>query len=599
MDTLHFAELVQTQAIKYGDKIVMNHRKNLTDDWLQISWKSFAEQVMAISKALFEFGVKEGDRVGQFSNNMAENLIVDYALFSNRAVVVPMYATSTAPQIEFIINDSEIAVLFVGDQVQYDLALEVMERSNHLKSIIVFDDEVVVKGDNTIYFQELLRQGYASNRHFEIQNRMHDASESDMACILYTSGTTGNPKGVMMPHSCLNEAVRVHTVRIPEITDQQTSIAFLPLSHVFERMWCYLCVARGVEIFINLRPIEITETIKQVRPTMMCAVPRFWEKVYAAVQDSISKMTPFKQGIVTWALATGKKYNIDYLRLGKVPPLTLKFMYFIADKLIYSKVKKTIGIEQAVLFPVAGARLSDEINIFLRCMGIPIVYGYGLTETTASVSFFDHTGYEFGTVGKIIPDLVVKIGPDNEIMVKGKTVFPGYYKNPTANEAAFTEDGFFRTGDAGYIRGNSIILTDRIKDLFKTSYGKYIAPQEIETRLVLDKYIEQVAVIGDEKPYVTAIIAPSLPDLGSYADKYKIEYKDADDLLANPQIYDYMLQRVQRMQAGMAGYEQIKKIALISKPFSIQTGELTNTLKLKRTVILQRYKVLIDEMYVS
>lgn len=599
MDTLHFAELVQAQARKYGEKTVMNHRKNLKDDWLQISWKSFAEQVMAISKALYEFGVKEGDRVGQFSNNMAENLIVDYALFSNRAVVVPMYATSTAPQIEFIVNDSEIAVLFVGDQVQYDIALEVMERSSHLKNIVVFDDEVVIKGDNTIYFEELLRQGYASNRHFEIQNRIQEASESDLACILYTSGTTGNPKGVMMPHSCLKEAVRVHTVRIPEINDQQTSIAFLPLSHVFERMWCYLCIAMGVEIFINLRPVEITEAIKQVRPTMMCAVPRFWEKVYAAVQDNISKMTPFKQGIVTWALATGKKYNIDYLRLGKVPPLTLKLKYLIADKLIYSKVKKTIGIEQSVLFPVAGAKLSDEINIFFRSMGIPIVYGYGLTETTASVSFFDHTGYEFGTVGKIIPDLEVKIGPDNEIMVKGKTVFPGYYKNPAANEAAFTEDGFFRTGDAGYIRGNSIILTDRIKDLFKTSYGKYIAPQEIETRLVLDKYIEQVAVIGDEKPYVTAIIAPSMPDLESYAVKYKIEYKDADDLLTNPKIYEYMLQRVQRMQAGMAGYEQIKKIALISKPFSIQTGELTNTLKLKRAVILQRYKVQIDEMYAS
>lgn len=599
MDTLHFAELVQAQARKYGEKTVMNHRKNLKDDWLQISWKSFAEQVMAISKALYEFGVKEGDRVGQFSNNMAENLIVDYALFSNRAVVVPMYATSTTPQVEFIVNDSEIAVLFVGDQVQYDIALEVMEHSNYLKNIIVFDDDVVIKGENTIYFEEFLRQGYASNRHFEIQNRIQETSESDLACILYTSGTTGNPKGVMMPHSCLNEAVRVHTVRIPEISDQQTSIAFLPLSHVFERMWCYLCIARGVEIFINLRPIEITEAIKQVRPTMMCAVPRFWEKVYAAVQDNISKMTPFKQGIVTWALATGKKYNIDYLRLGKVPPLTLKIKYLIADKLIYSKVKKTIGIEQAILFPVAGAKLSDEINIFLRSMGIPIVYGYGLTETTASVSFFDHTGYEFGTVGKIIPDLEVKIGTDNEIMVKGKTVFPGYYKNPAANEAAFTEDGFFRTGDAGYIRGNSIILTDRIKDLFKTSYGKYIAPQEIETRLVLDKYIEQVAVIGDEKPYVTAIIAPSLPDLESYAVKYKIEYKDADDLLTNPKIYEYMLQRVQRMQAGMAGYEQIKKIALISKPFSIQTGELTNTLKLKRAVILQRYKVQIDEMYAS
>ncbi|MDD2285857.1 MAG: long-chain fatty acid--CoA ligase [Paludibacter sp.] len=597
METLHFADLIQAQANKYGDKTALNHRKSIQDAWTQISWKSFAAQVTAMSKALYELGVIEGDRIGQFSNNMAENLIVDYALFANRAVVVPMYATSTTLQIEFIVNDSEIALLFVGDQLQYDIAVEVMEHSRFLKKIVVFDREVALKNDRTIYFEELLEQGYASSRHFEVQNRMQEAVESDLACILYTSGTTGNPKGVMMPHSCLNEAIRVHTVRIPQINDQQTSIAFLPLSHVFERMWCYLCIARGVEIYINLRPIEITDAIKQVRPTMMCAVPRFWEKVYAAVQGSIAKMTPFKQGIVAWALATGKKYNIDYLRLEKVPPFTLKLKYLIADKLIYAKVKKTIGIERAVLFPVAGAKLSDEINLFLRSMGIPIVYGYGLTESTASVSFFDHTGYEFGTVGKIIPDLEVKIGPDNEILLKGKTIFPGYYKNPTANETAFTEDGFFRTGDAGYIRGENIILTDRIKDLFKTSYGKYIAPQEIETRLVLDQCIEQVAVIGDEKPYVTAIIAPSIPDLVLYAEKQKIRYKNIAELLVHPAIYNYMEQRIQRMQAGMANHELIKKFALITKPFSIQGGELTNTLKLKRAVILQRYKVQIDEMY--
>jgi len=599
METHHFADLVHAQAKKYGEKIALKQRKSITDEWTKISWRSLSEQVTAISKALNELGVNEGDRVGQFSNNMAENLIVDYALFANRAVVVPMYATSTAPQIEFIINDSEIAILFVGDQQQYEIALQVHAHSHYLKKLIVFDREVVLQGKDSMYFEDLMEQGNRSNRHFEVQSRSNEAVETDLACILYTSGTTGNPKGVMLPHSCLNEAVRIHAIRIPEMTDEDTSIAFLPLSHVFERMWCYLCIAQGVLIYINLRPIEITETIKQVRPTMMCAVPRFWEKVYAAVQDNISKMPPFKQGIVSWALATGKTYNIDYLRLGKTPTLGLKLRYFIADKLIYSKVKKTVGIENAVLFPVAGAKLSDEINIFLRSMGVPITYGYGLTESTASVSFFDKTGYEFGTVGKIIPDLEVKIGADNEILLKGKTIFSGYYRSSEANAAAFTEDGFFKTGDAGYIRGNSIILTDRIKDLFKTSYGKYIAPQEIETRLILDKYIDQVAVIGDERPYVTAIIAPSLPDLESYAAKCKIVYKDADELLSNPKIYEYMEQRVQRMQAGMANYELIKKFALISKPFSIQTGELTNTLKLKRTVILQRYKVLIDEMYAS
>lgn len=294
-----------------------------------------------------------------------------------------------------------------------------------------------------------------------------------------------------------------------------------------------------------------------------------------------------------------KKYNLDYLRLEKNPPLALRIRYKIADKLIYSKLKKTIGLDNAVLLPVAGAKLSDDINIFMRSLGIPIVYGYGLTESTASVSFFDTSGYEFGTVGKIIPDLEVKIGNDNEILLKGKTIFAGYYNNPEANKAAFTEDGFFKTGDAGYIRGENIILTDRIKDLFKTSYGKYIAPQEIETRLILDKCIEQVAVIGEDRPYVTAIIAPSIAELESFAAKKKLVYDNIDSLLALPEIYQLIEERILKMQVGMAKHEIIKKFALIKKPFSIQTGELTNTLKLERAVIAQRYKVQIDEMYVK
>lgn len=280
------------------------------------------------------------------------------------------------------------------------------------------------------------------------------------------------------------------------------------------------------------------------------------------------------------------------------PSLKLKLKYAIADKLIFSKVKKAVGIENATLLPVAGARLSDDINLFLKSMGLPIAYGYGLTETTATVSFFDYTYYEFGTVGKIIPRLEVRIGDDNEILVKGKTIFSGYWNNPEANKQAFTDDRFFRTGDAGFIRDNQIILTDRIKDLFKTSYGKYVAPQEIETRLVLDKHIEQVAVIGDEKPYVTALIHPSVPALEAYARKQGITFTDVESLLSNPRIYEFVMGRIHQLQSGMAKHELVKKIALLPRPFTIQSGELTNTLKLKRTVVLQRYKVIIDEMYV-
>jgi long-chain acyl-CoA synthetase len=598
MEKLHFAQLVFAQAKKYGERTALCYRDKAGDEWSKLSWNAMANQVSILAKAFVELGVVEQQRVAQFSQNKAENLIVDFALFANRATMIPMYATSTVSQVEFIVNDAEIEIIFVGDQNQYNIAQEVLENSKFLKKIIVFDPKVVFTDtENSIYYTDLLKIGEKSSKHFEVQQRQNEATGKDLSCILYTSGTTGNPKGVMMPHSCFKEAMRTHPLRLTSITDKDTSIAFLPLSHVFERTWCYFCLFKGVTIYINQFPTEIQQTIKEVHPTLMCAVPRFWEKVYAGVNENLAKFSPFMQGVVTWAIAIGKLHNVDHLRIGKKPGLLLKLKYDLADKLIFSKVKETLGIEKANILPTAGAKLSDEISLFFRSIGVPIVYGYGLTESTATVACFDYTNYEIGTVGTIMPDLEVRIGEENEIQLKGKTIFPGYYNNPEATKAAFTEDGWFKTGDAGFIKNNNIVLTERIKDLFKTSNGKYIAPQEIETRLALDKYIEQVAAIGDERNYVTAIIHPAIPTLENYARKNHIIYQSIDELLTNPLIYKLIEDRVAIQQKGMASYEMIKRFTIISKSFAVETGELTNTLKIRRAVVMQKYKLLIDEMY--
>lgn len=598
MELIHFSKLVAEKAKKQASRVALYYRDYSVAKWVEITWRELHEKVERVARALVSLGVKEEDRVAICSQNMPQALMVDFANYANRAISVPMYATASVQQIEYIVNDAEIEILCVGEQVQYDNALEVIKNSKFLKHIVVFDPSVNLKGESrAMYFEDFMRLGDDKLLQKVVDKRTKAATEDDLAIIMYTSGTTGESKGVMLPHSCLLEAMRIHDIRLTHIKRSDTSMAFLPLTHIFERAWTYFCLWQDIKVYLNQRPTDIQNTLKEVRPTLLCAVPRFWEKIAAGVQLKIDSFSPFKKALVAWALAVGEEYNIGYKKDLKRVPCGLAIRYKIADRLIFSTLKKVVGLDKGRLFPVAGAALDDKLAKFFISLGLPIMYGYGLTETTATVCCYPYHNYVIGSMGTLMPDVDVKIGEDGEILVKGKTVCSGYYKKPEITANSFV-DGWFRTGDAGkLVDGKHLYMTDRIKDLFKTSNGKYIAPQQIETILGGDVFIEQVAVIGNNRNYVTAIIAPNIEAIKGYAEQNGIKYEYVDELMDNPQVCKMMEERIAELQKDMAPYEKIKKFRLIKRGFTIESGELTSTLKLRRAVILQNYAAMIEEMY--
>ena len=595
----HFAELIHRQAEKYGNRTALKHRDNATGKWLKISWREFSDKVMLTAKAMAEFGIKVQENIGVYSQNMPQCLYTDFGAYGNRVVSIPMYATNSPGQIEYIINDAKIRTLFVGEQLQYNNAFKVQKDSKYLERLVVFDPAVKMKPEDktSIYFDDFLRLGDNAHAESTVKIRMTEAVPEDLATIIYTSGTTGESKGVMLPHSCYLEAMRIHDVRLPLVTDKDLSMSFLPMTHIFEKAWCYYCLHKGVTIAINQDPKMIQKTLPEVHPTLMCNVPRFWEKVYAGVHEKINSASPAMKKIFLDAIETGRKYNLEYKNKGIPAPCGLKLKFQFYNKTVFTLLKRVLGIERGRFFPVAGAPLSDTVNEFLQSVNIPIAYGYGLSETTATVCFYPEIGFQFGSIGEVMPGVQVKIDPgNNEILVKGKTVMSGYYNKPEETKRAFTEDGFFRTGDAGRLEGNTLFFTERIKDLYKTSNGKYIAPQAIEMVMSGDNYIEQIAVIGDQRKFVSALIVPAYPLLEKYAGEKGISFESREELVKNKDIIRFIEARVEEHQKNLASYEKIKRFTLLPEPFMMGC-ELTDTLKLRRPVVLQKYATEIEAMY--
>lgn len=597
----HFSELIQRQAEKYGNRTALKYRDDAAGRWTKISWNEFSELVTLTAEALADSGIAVQENIGVYSQNMPQCLYTYFGAYANRVVDVPMYATSSPSQIAYIVEDAQIHTLFVGEQLQYNNAFIVQkQKPNILKKLVIFDPSVRKNPEDktSVYFDDFIRLGNNAHAESLVKIRTSGALPEDIATIIYTSGTTGNPKGVVLTHANYLEAMRTHDLRIPQVTDRDSSMCFLPLTHIFERGWTCVCLMKGVLVAINRDPKQIQKTLPEINPTTMACVPRFWEKVYIGIQEKIRSASPTMQKLFRDAIATGHDYIINYKRTGKKAPLALKAKFEFYDKTLFALVKKVVGIQNGRFFPVAGAPLSDTVLEFLLSLNIPIRYGYGLSETTATVCFFPEENYKIGSIGIIQPDLEVKIDPNNqEILVRGKTVMSGYYKRPEENAISFTADGFFRTGDAGRLDGDTLYFLERIKDLYKTSNGKYIAPQAIELSITRDPYIEQVAVIGDQRKFVSALVVPNYELLEQYAKSKNLVYASREEMLKHELIHKLIQAHIEEHQRELASFEKIKRFTLLASPFTMESGALTDTLKLRRRVVNELYAKEIDAMY--
>ncbi|SEN02817.1 long-chain acyl-CoA synthetase [Chryseobacterium taichungense] len=583
--------IIQKNIEKHPLKSAIGFKKK-NEGWKELSWKKFGEIVFKTANALKEAGIKEDDKVAIYSDNSSEWMIFDLAAMSLGAVTVPIYSTNNAEQAEYIICDSEAKIILVGDQAQYDASVEILQKNdNNLETIIVSKKAVWIKKEfNSFYLEDFIAK---VSPEAEIYKKELD----DVATLIYTSGTTGTPKGVMLTHGNFIKAFDAHFEFFKfKNFEEELSLAFLPLSHVFERSWSLLCLYGGARVYFLEDPKNIAKALEEVKPTMMCAVPRFFQKIYAGVLEKAEEGSSLKKKIFDWALETG--WETAELRRNEKPvPFGLKIKEKIAEALVFSKIKERMG-GRLWFLPCGGASLSPEVTRFFESVGIHVTVGYGLTETTATLTLFPFTHFEHGTSGKALPGVEIRIGADNEIQARGNGIMKGYYNNPEETQKVFTEDGWFKTGDAGKIDENgNLTITDRLKDLMKTSNGKYIAPQQIENLLTNNNFIQQIVLIAEGRQFASALIVPNFEFLHDFLKKNNIPFTNWEEIVKNEKVNDFYKQKIKELQEHLSEFEKIKKFTLMPAEFEINTGEITPTLKVKRNVVLKKYADLIDAMY--
>ena len=592
MSQQHLASLLFQSAKTYANEPAM--RIKTDGQWHSRTYQEVGETVRQITRALLALGVQPGDRVGIFSQNRPEWTLVDFAILAIRAISVPIYATNTKHQAAYIVDETEMGILFTDSQTNYDKIQAIVERSPSLKHLITFDDTVTISGEISQHFSQFLALGADTATNTEIEARLAAAETDELATIIYTSGTTGEPKGVMLTHGNIFHQFKAMHGQF-QVGPGDRSLCFLPLSHVYERSWSFYVYQCGAENNFLANPKEIIAAMSEIQPTVMVSVPRLYEKIYAAAMHGLNQGSALKKKMFHWSIDVGTTYQYALKDEGKVGTV-LALKHKVAHKLVLSKVQAVVGGSKN-FFSAGGAPLSQTIEEFFFAAGLLVCQGYGLTETSPMVTFNTPKAFKFGTVGRLIPDCEVKIAEDGEILVKSPSVTIGYYKKPEATAEAF-RDGWFHTGDVGrFDEDGFLLITDRIKDLIITSGGKNIAPQKIETVYAKDHFIEQFIVIGDRRKFISALIVPNFEPLAAFAQENGITYRTREELVEKPTTLTMYQERIDSRAAELAPYEQVKAFVLLPAPFAQETGELTPTQKIKRKVVADKYAAQIETMY--
>jgi long-chain acyl-CoA synthetase len=589
--------IFQNRVQQYGDKTLVIF-KNRFGKWEELSWNRINEMVRDLALFLINRGIQTGDKVALFSPNRYEWWVADLAIISIGAVNVPIYATNSVEESRYIIDNSDSKMCFVGTKDHMEKILKAKERLPNLGDVIILDDlDKPVSGVTTL--AAALKEGKGAKNKEDFEKRLIPIHIEDVATIIYTSGTTGNPKGVMLTHKNFVSNVNQAQAVDPDfLSGDHTFLSFLPLAHSLERTCGYYTpIFLGHKVAFAESAEKLLENFNDIRPTFLVSVPRIYEKVHAGITAKVATAPPVKKALFNWAMGLAKA-NLPFICENRERTGLFALKYSLADKIIFSKLKTTLGMDRLVAAISGGGPLSVSDAEFFLGMGIKVLEGYGLTETTPIITANKPKRIKPGTVGQPVKDTIFKISDEGEILVKGPQVMKGYYKNEEATRSAFTEDGFFRTGDIGEFDADGYLkITGRIKDIIVTSGGKNISPQNLENDLLTSVYIEQVAVIGDNRKYLSALVVPSFPTLESWAKEHNIPFANRKELISKPEVYKLFASEMELYLKDYGRVEQIKKFLLLEKEWSQDSGEMTPTMKLKRAIIQKKFAKEIESLY--